>query len=163
QGLDELALDVVEAQTRLFRRERRLVVSQVWDLYGDPTAPGRSERTFQFGEAGSKCGDQRGNPRGGVAEERLCGGPPRPCAARRLDPRWARRSGDREDAGGDRGAQRVEFVRAGRPPRRAMVRGRGGALAGEGDAGLFYGGTTHGERAVQEHHREGRGEGRGEG
>lgn len=35
QGMDELALDVGEAQLRLYRREGTKVVSQVWDLYGD--------------------------------------------------------------------------------------------------------------------------------
>ncbi len=39
QALLDLAVDVAEAQIRLFRRERRLVVSHVWDLYGDADAP----------------------------------------------------------------------------------------------------------------------------
>src|SRR5262245_58198593 len=34
QSLDELAIDVAEAQIRLFRRERVEVCSLVWDLYG---------------------------------------------------------------------------------------------------------------------------------
>ena len=35
----DLAVDVAEAQIRLFRRERIEVVSLVWDLYGDRSAP----------------------------------------------------------------------------------------------------------------------------
>jgi hypothetical protein len=38
-SLEDLAADVTEAQIRLVRREKRLVVSHVWDLYGDEGAP----------------------------------------------------------------------------------------------------------------------------
>ena len=49
QGLEELGIDVAEAQIRLFRRERIPVVSLVWDLYGSETAPLLSKRRFRFG------------------------------------------------------------------------------------------------------------------
>jgi hypothetical protein len=44
-----LAIDVTEAQIRLFRRERVPVLSLVWDLYGKETEPLLSKRTFRFG------------------------------------------------------------------------------------------------------------------
>jgi hypothetical protein len=49
QSLEELAIDVAEAQIRLFRRERVPVLSLVWDLYGSQTEPLLSKRTFRFG------------------------------------------------------------------------------------------------------------------
>jgi hypothetical protein len=76
QGLDELAVDVAEAQIRLFRRERRLVISQVWDLYGDAAAPVLEQRTLGYGEAGSRCIYQRVNLRGMGWQELLSRGPP---------------------------------------------------------------------------------------
>src|SRR4051812_19212352 len=48
QSAGELGVDIVEAQARLFRRERKLVVSHLWDLYGDAAAPVREERRFTF-------------------------------------------------------------------------------------------------------------------
>src|SRR4051812_20686316 len=36
QGAREIGADIAEAQVRLFRREGKLVVSHMWDLYGDP-------------------------------------------------------------------------------------------------------------------------------
>jgi len=49
QGLDELAIDVAEAQIRLYRRERCPVVSHVWDLYGDRAGPLMKARKFRVG------------------------------------------------------------------------------------------------------------------
>lgn len=76
QGLEDLAVDVAEAQIRLFRRERRLVLSQVWDLYGDVNAPVLEERTLRYGQTGSQCVYQRVNLRGLGWEELLSRGPP---------------------------------------------------------------------------------------
>lgn len=39
QSQEELAVDVVEAQVRLFRREKLPVLSHVWDLYGHEEEP----------------------------------------------------------------------------------------------------------------------------
>src|SRR5262249_23664133 len=64
QALLDLAVDVAEAQIRLFRRERRLVVSHVWDLYGNADAPVFEERTLAYGDAGSRCVYVRVNLRG---------------------------------------------------------------------------------------------------
>lgn len=49
QGLEELAIDVAEAQIRLYRRERCEVVSHVWDLYGERTQPLMRPCMFRFG------------------------------------------------------------------------------------------------------------------
>lgn len=49
QSLDELAIDVTEAQIRLFRRERKRVTSLVWDLYGKRDEPLLETRTLAFG------------------------------------------------------------------------------------------------------------------
>ena len=49
QSLEELAVDVGEAQIRLYRRERLEVVSLVWDLYGSTDEPVIEERTFAHG------------------------------------------------------------------------------------------------------------------
>jgi hypothetical protein len=49
QALEDLAIDVAEAQLRLFRRERLPVVSQVWDLYGRDDDPVLSERETLLG------------------------------------------------------------------------------------------------------------------
>jgi hypothetical protein len=49
QALDELAIDVAEAQIRLYRRERCPVVSHVWDLYGDRAGPRMKARKFRVG------------------------------------------------------------------------------------------------------------------
>ncbi len=37
--LDELGLDVTEAQVRIFRREKKKVTTLVWDLYGRRDEP----------------------------------------------------------------------------------------------------------------------------
>jgi hypothetical protein len=50
QGQDELAMDVAEAQIRLFRRERVEVISFVWDLYGRVGEPVLSSCVLVFGE-----------------------------------------------------------------------------------------------------------------
>jgi hypothetical protein len=76
QSLEELAVDVAEAQIRLFRRERRLVLSQVWDLYGDAGAPLLEKRALSYGEDGSKCVYVRVNLRALGWEELLSSGPP---------------------------------------------------------------------------------------
>jgi hypothetical protein len=44
----ELAVDVGEAQIRLYRREGVEVVSIVWDLYGRADEPATDERTFAY-------------------------------------------------------------------------------------------------------------------
>src|SRR5689334_10834097 len=49
QRLDDLAVDVAEAQVRFYRRERVPVVSQVWDLYGARDEPLLTERALDFG------------------------------------------------------------------------------------------------------------------
>jgi hypothetical protein len=76
QSIKELGIDVAEAQVRLFRREGRLVVSHVWDLYGDADAPVREERRLTFGAQGSTCIYQRINLRGMNSEELLAQAPP---------------------------------------------------------------------------------------
>jgi hypothetical protein len=49
QGARELAVDVGEAQIRLYRREGLEVVSLVWDLYGARDEPVIEERSFTHG------------------------------------------------------------------------------------------------------------------
>lgn len=49
QSFDELAIDVTEAQIRLFRREGKRVISLVWDLYGKRNEPFLERRTLEFG------------------------------------------------------------------------------------------------------------------
>ncbi|HRI68483.1 MAG TPA: hypothetical protein PK156_29845 [Polyangium sp.] len=49
QGAEELAIDVAEAQIRLYRRERQHVVSHVWDLYGELNGPPRALRELHVG------------------------------------------------------------------------------------------------------------------
>lgn len=51
QAADELAVDVAEAQVRLFRRERVPVLSLVWDLYAGPGGPFVEERKLRYGAA----------------------------------------------------------------------------------------------------------------
>jgi hypothetical protein len=72
----DLGIDIAEAQVRLFRREGRLVVSHLWDLYGDAGAPVREERRLTFGADGSTCVYQRINLRGMSAAELLAQAPP---------------------------------------------------------------------------------------
>jgi len=76
QSQKELGVDITEAQARLFRREGRLVVSHLWDLYGDAVAPVREERRVTFGAAGSTCVYQRINLRGMSSSELLAEAPP---------------------------------------------------------------------------------------
>jgi hypothetical protein len=49
QSAKELAVDVGEAQIRLYRREGLAVVSLVWDLYGAAGEPVIEERSFAHG------------------------------------------------------------------------------------------------------------------
>lgn len=74
-SLEELGIDVAEAQIRLFRRERRPVLTQVWDLYGRHEEPVLGERTLVYGASPpaevSRSGYQRVNLRGMGAEELL--------------------------------------------------------------------------------------------
>jgi hypothetical protein len=49
QKLLELAIDVAEAQVRLFRREGHPVLSLVWDLYGQRGDPVREQKELVFG------------------------------------------------------------------------------------------------------------------
>jgi hypothetical protein len=76
QSARELGVDIAEAQARLFRREDKLVVSHLWDLYGDPDAPVRLEQRFPFGADGSTCVYQRINLRGMSAGELFARAPP---------------------------------------------------------------------------------------
>ncbi len=80
QSAEDLAVDVAEAQIRLFRRERVRVVSLVWDLYGTPGGPVVEERTLRYGastgESGSEARYLRVNLRGLGWQELLTQGPP---------------------------------------------------------------------------------------
>ena len=95
QGAAELGIDVAEAQIRLFRREGRQVLTQLWDLYGEPNENVVEDRTFQFGvtstrldrlsrpdeqvpaqRPGSRCVYQRVNLRALSGDELLSRGPP---------------------------------------------------------------------------------------
>lgn len=49
QQVEELSIDVAEAQIRLYRRERLPVLSQVWDLYGSADEPVVTERALPYG------------------------------------------------------------------------------------------------------------------
>jgi hypothetical protein len=49
QSAKDLAVDVGEAQIRLYRREGLEVVSLVWDLYGAASEPVTEERSFAYG------------------------------------------------------------------------------------------------------------------
>jgi hypothetical protein len=79
QSLEELAVDVAEAQIRLYRRERLPVLSHVWDLYGQRDEPVLQDRTLPFGaphgSACSQCVYQRVNLRGLGWQELLAHGP----------------------------------------------------------------------------------------
>ena len=80
QKVEELEVDVAEAQVRLFRREAVPVVSQVWDLYGKANDPLLQERTLSFGAraltTGSRAVYVRVNLRALFAEELLSSAPP---------------------------------------------------------------------------------------
>lgn len=51
QSLDDLAVDVAEAQIRFYRRDRLPVLSIVWDLYGHEDEPVVEARTLAHGVA----------------------------------------------------------------------------------------------------------------
>jgi predicted transposase YdaD len=80
QKLEDLAVDVAEAQVRLYRRERVPVVSLVWDLYGQRTEPLLQERTLDYGAAGLEIASRavyvRVNLRALRAAELLASAPP---------------------------------------------------------------------------------------
>jgi hypothetical protein len=76
QGERELGADIAEAQVRLFRREGKLVVSHLWDLYGHPDAPVREKKKLFYGAEGSSCVYQRINLRGMGWEQLLAEAPP---------------------------------------------------------------------------------------
>ena len=75
QSQSELAVDVAEAQVRMYRREGVEVVSLVWDLYGRRDEPVRSERVLRFA-ANSQSAYVRVNLRGMGWRELLAEGPP---------------------------------------------------------------------------------------
>jgi hypothetical protein len=80
QSLVELAVDVGEAQIRLYRRESLEVVSLVWDLYGARDEPVIEEKTFAHGAKVGKRRSQvvylRVNLRGMRYKELLAKAPP---------------------------------------------------------------------------------------
>ena len=76
ESAQQVGVEIAEAQVRLFRRERKLVVSHLWDLYGDPDAPVRAEHRLVFGADGSTCVYQRINLRGLGWEQLLAQAPP---------------------------------------------------------------------------------------
>jgi hypothetical protein len=76
QSLDALGADVAEAQVRLNRREKKLVISHVWDLYGDTSAPLLEKRTHQYGEDSGPCVYRRVNLRALGWAELLAQAPP---------------------------------------------------------------------------------------
>lgn len=80
QSLEELAVDVAEAQIRFFRRERLEVRSQVWDLYGTLNEPVLEDRVLRIGGppkgACSQSVYHLVNLRGLRWEELLSHGPP---------------------------------------------------------------------------------------
>jgi hypothetical protein len=80
QAAEALAVDVAEAQIRLFRRERLQVLSFVWDLYGVEGEPVLSRRTLDYGAdqmgAGSQAAYLRVNLRGLAWKTLLAEGPP---------------------------------------------------------------------------------------
>jgi hypothetical protein len=62
QSLDELAVDVAEAQIRLYRRDCLPVLSLVWDLYGHRDEPVLEERTLRYGASSKRSGAQIASP-----------------------------------------------------------------------------------------------------
>lgn len=72
QSRDDLAVDVAEAQIRLYRRERVEVLSLVWDLYGDRAAPVLSTCALTYA-SGSVSRYTRINLRGTVWHALLSG------------------------------------------------------------------------------------------
>ena len=81
QNLDELAVDVAEAQIRLYRREGIPVVSLVWDLYGNARGTVTELCTLPYGrsrngEPRSQCVYQRVNLRALAWKDLLTQAPP---------------------------------------------------------------------------------------
>jgi hypothetical protein len=80
QSLEDLAVDVAEAQIRFFRRERLEVRSMVWDLYGARNEPVLDDRVLRIGgPPKSECSQsvyRRVNLRGLGSQELLSDGPP---------------------------------------------------------------------------------------
>ena len=96
QSLAKLGTDVAEAQIRLFRRQGLPVLSQIWDLYGQPNEAVVEDRTLSYGatstgpdplatpptervaaqDGGSVCVYQRVNLRALGGDELLARGPP---------------------------------------------------------------------------------------
>ena len=74
QTEEELGVDVVEAQVRLFRRERVPVQSLVFDLYGRHKGELLRDRELTFG-VGSKSSYRQINLRGQPVEDLLRSGP----------------------------------------------------------------------------------------
>lgn len=58
QSLDELATDIAEAQIRLFRREDKLELTLLWDLYGSADEPFLEDRTLRYGRAPGRRGSE---------------------------------------------------------------------------------------------------------
>ena len=75
QSQQELAVDVAEAQIRMYRREGVEVVSLVWDLYGRREEPVHGERVLRYA-TGSQSRYVRVNLRGMGWRELLAEGPP---------------------------------------------------------------------------------------
>jgi hypothetical protein len=81
QSLDELAVDVAEAQIRIYRREGIRVVSLVWDLYGKAQGPVTAPVTLLYGRArdgepSSQCVYHRVNLRALGWKDLLAQAPP---------------------------------------------------------------------------------------
>lgn len=79
RSLAEVALDIGDAQLRLFRREQVPVCSLLWDLYGSRKAQVLEERSFPVGAEGdaacTRIAYRRVNLRGMGADELLERGP----------------------------------------------------------------------------------------
>ena len=75
QSAEALAIDVAEAQIRLYRRELCEVVSHVWDLYGDRAGPLMKHRKLKVGP-GSQSTYIRINLRAMRWQQLLAKGPP---------------------------------------------------------------------------------------
>jgi hypothetical protein len=58
QSVQDLAVDVAEAQIRVFRRERVEIVSLVWDLYGAANEPVLEDRAMRYGRSLGKGGSE---------------------------------------------------------------------------------------------------------
>jgi len=80
QALEELAIDVAEAQIRFYRRERLPILSQVWDLHGSARDAVLEDRVVSWGGPSDKLRSQsvyrRINLRGMSAEALLEQAPP---------------------------------------------------------------------------------------